>query len=141
MERVLQKSWNNFIIPWDVSTSVKMEIFLKTVFYQSDSKLLSISQKGQKIPLCNVPQAETNIYFRVALDMDIFTSGNETLYLMKLPVMKLSGLAIGRVSYQCTQRSRRVKLIIWSYWFSHFPHINSECPAPSVDPTFIFEWP
>ena len=51
--------------------------------------LLSISQKGQKIPLCNVPQAETNIYFRVALDMDIFTSGNETLYLMKLPVMKV----------------------------------------------------
>ena len=65
--------------------------------------LLSISQKGQKIPLCNVPQAETNIYFRVALDMDIFTSGNETLYLMKLPLMKLSGLAIGRVSYLCTE--------------------------------------
>ena len=80
-----------------------MDIFFQNCFSQSDSMLLSISQKGQKIPLCNVPQAETNIYFRVALDMDIFTSGNETLYLMKLPVMKLSGLAIGRVSYQCTE--------------------------------------
>ena len=57
--------------------------------------LLSISQKGQKIPLCNVPQAETNIYFWVALDMDIFTSGNETLYLMKLPVMKVVSQKVG----------------------------------------------
>ena len=60
--------------------------FLQNCFSQSDLMLLSISQKGQKIPLCNVPQAETNIYFRVALDMDIFCKGNETLFIKtKLP--------------------------------------------------------
>ena len=53
--------------------------------------LLSISQKGQKIPLCNVPQAETNIYFRVALDMDIFAEEMKH-YSLKLKYRKVASL-------------------------------------------------
>ena len=37
----------------------------------------SISQKGQIIPLCFVPEAETSIYFHVALDMDTLGGGYE----------------------------------------------------------------
>ena len=38
------------------------------------------------------------------------------------------------------QRSGRVKLIIWSYWFSHIPWVISECPATSVDPYTAQGW-
>ena len=63
-----------------------------------------------------------------------FLAGGLMSYLVPWPHTRTTDAQRGS-SLHC-----RVKLIIWSYWYSHIPWVISECPAPSVDSNTAHGW-